>query len=109
MRKITTAVLVTALFLTLATGIAQANPADDCPRIGAYVERVAALVERATPLIQESGNARAIALLESAIVDIRAAHRAYNDENCRLAFNLGQQADQKIHMALRMIHRPASD
>jgi len=84
-------------------------PADDCPRVGVYIDRVQALAERAAPVIMRSGNERAIGLLQMAAADLRNANSAYDSGHCRAAFNLAQQADSEIRRALRMISRDRID
>jgi len=86
-----------------------ANPTDECPRVERYVARVQALAERAAPIITRSGNERAIALLRDAIGDIRSANMAVDSGRCRAGFNLAQQAETKIHRALRLVNRDRAD
>ncbi len=105
MRKAILTFLALSLCLTLLPATVTADPADDCPRVGAYIERVEGMIERASPIILRSGNERAITLLRSAVGEIRAANRAYEADMCRVAYNNAQQAEQHVAMALRLIHR----
>jgi hypothetical protein len=98
-------ILILALMLAVMPVGVLADTADECPRVGAYIERVGALIERAGPPIIRSGNERAIGLLHSAIDELRAARRAYEADMCRVAFNHAQQAEHLVLRALRLIHR----
>jgi hypothetical protein len=105
MRNTVLSILILALLYAMMPAGVLADATDDCPRVGAYIERVGALIERAAPRILRSGNERAINLLNSAISELRAAHRAYEADMCRLAFNHAQQAEHLIMRALRLINR----
>ena len=87
MRKAVLTFVVLGLCFSLMPVTVTADPADDCPRVGAYLDRVEALIERASPTILRSGNERAISLLRSAIGEIRTAARAYEGNMCRVAYN----------------------
>lgn len=93
---------LSAIMLLMMPVDMQARPADDCMRIGAYVDRVMNKIDRATPVIRQSGSERAVVLLESAIGNIRAANRALAAGQCRMAFNLAQQAERQVEQALRL-------
>jgi hypothetical protein len=67
------------------------------------------MIERAAPMIMRSGNRRAINILHSAIDEIRAANRAYNNDHCRAAFNHAQRASHMVQRALRMIRQRPLD
>jgi hypothetical protein len=105
MRNTVLSILILALLYAMMPAGVLADTADDCPRVGAYIERVGVLIERAGPTILRSGNERAINLLHSAIDEIRAANRAYEGGMCRIAFNHAQQAERHIMRALRLINR----
>ncbi len=105
MRKAILSVMVLAILFALAPVKAPADTAQDCDRVGAYIERVEGLIQRASPIILRSGNERAIALLGSAVSEIQAANRAYQGDMCRAAYNHAQQAEQLIRRALRLIHQ----
>jgi hypothetical protein len=101
-RFVLLSVVVLALLMMIAPAIPVANAQDDCLRVGAYIARVDQLIERATPIIRDSGNRRAVALLESAISEIRTAHRAYDAGQCRMAFSSAQAAESLVRQALRI-------
>ena len=104
MRVALISVTLFALLLVVVPSEAIGDTQDDCPRVGAYIDRVANLIERSAPSIIRSGNERAVALLVSAISELRAARRAYNNEQCRIASYHAQQAEHLILRALRLIH-----
>jgi len=103
MRIAVLSLLALAMMLTIAPAVI-ADVTDDCPRVGTYIERVDNLIERAAPLIRDSGNRRAMGMLESAIGEIQTAHRAYNAGNCRVALGSAQNAETLVHQALRLLH-----
>ncbi len=105
MRIVISSIIVFALLFVLMPLETIAIPTEDCPRVGAYIDRVEGLIERATPRILRSGNERAISLLHSAIDEIHAANRAYRGDHCRAAFNHAQRAEHMVLRALRVIHR----
>ena len=109
MRIAISSITVLALLFVLMPLETMAIPTEDCPRVGAYIDRVEGLIERAAPRILRSGNERAINLLHSAIDEIRAANRAYQGGHCRVAFNRAQQAEHMILRALRLIHQRPLD
>lgn len=109
MRKTVIAFLVLSLCITLMPITVSADATDDCPRVGAYIERVQGLIERASPTILRSGNERAISLLRTAIGEIRTAQRAYEAGMCRVAYNDAQQSEQHVVMALRLAGRHRAD
>ncbi len=109
MRIAISTLMVFALLFVLMPLETTAIPTEDCPRVGTYIDRVEGMIERATPMIMRSGNRRAINLLHSAIDEIHAASRAYNNDHCRAAFNHAQQAGHMIQRALRLIHRRPID
>lgn len=109
MRKVILSVMVLALVFALVPVNVPANTTQDCDRVGAYIDRVEGLIERASPVILRSGNERAIALLSSAVSEIRAASRAYQGDMCRAAYNHAQQAEQLVMRALRLIHQRRAD
>lgn len=109
MRKALLSVMVLTLLFTLAPANGLADTTEDCDRVGAYIARVEALIERAAPAILRSGNERAIALLNSAVDEIRMANRAYRGGMCRAAYNHAQQAEQFVRRALRLIHQRRAD
>lgn len=109
MRIAISSIMVFALLFMLMPLETMAIPTEDCPRVGAYIDRVEGLIERAAPRIMRSGNERAINLLHSAIDEIHAANRAYRNDHCRAAFNHAQRADHMIHRALRLIHQRPLD
>ena len=104
MRAALISVILFALLLVVVPSEAIGDTQDNCRRVGAYINRVANLIERSAPSIIRSGNERAVALLVSAISELRAARRAYNNEQCRIAFIHAQQAEHLILRALRLIH-----
>ena len=105
MRKAVLTFLALSLCFSLMPTLVTADPADDCPRVGAYIDRVEVLIERAAPRILRSGNERAISLLRSAIGEIRTAARAYEGNMCRVAYNHAQRAEQAVMHALSLIDR----
>jgi hypothetical protein len=109
MRNVIFSVMILAIVFALAPVNAPADTTDDCDRVGAYIDRVEGLIERASPIILRSGNERAIALLNSAISEIRAANRAYQGDMCRVAYRHAQQAEQYIRRALRLIRNRRAD
>ncbi len=109
MRIVISSIMVFALLFVLMPLETNAIPTEDCPRVGAYIDRVEGLIERAAPRIMRSGNERAINLLHSAIGEIRAANRAYRGDQCRVAFNRAQRAEHMVLRALRLIHRRSID
>jgi hypothetical protein len=109
MRKVILSVMILAIVFALVPVNAPANTTRDCDRVGAYIDRVEGLIERASPIILRSGNERAIALLNSAVSEIRAANRAYQGDMCRVAYNHAQQAEQLVRRALRIIHHRRAD
>ncbi len=109
MRIAISSIMVFALLFVLMPLETMAIPTEDCPRVGTYIDRVEGMIERAAPMIMRSGNRRAINLLHSAIDEIRAASRAYHNDNCRAAFNHAQRAEHMVQRALRMIHQRSID
>ncbi len=105
MRIAISSIMVFALLFVLMPLETNAIPTEDCPRVGAYIDRVEGLIERAAPMIMRSGNRRAVNLLHSAIDEIRAASRAYRGDQCRVAYNRAQRAEQMIRRAMRMIRQ----
>lgn len=109
MRYVILSFMILATVSTLAPLSALANIVQDCDRVGAYIDRVEGLIERATPIILRSGNERAIALLDSAVGEIRAANRAYQGNMCRVAYGHARQAQQYVMQALRLIRHRRTD
>jgi hypothetical protein len=109
MRTATISVFVLALALMITPVAIQADALDDCPRVGAYIERVDHLAGRAAPIIRESGSRQAMALLDAAVGELRIAHRAYDAGQCRMAFSSVQSAENMIQRALSIIHRRSND
>lgn len=105
MRIAISSIMVFALLFMLMPLETIATPTEDCPRVGAYIDRVEGMIERGAPMIMRSGNRRAINMLHSAIDEIHAANRAYNNDHCRMAFNHAQRANHMIHRALRLIRQ----
>ena len=104
MRIAVSLVTVFALIVMVAPALAQTNPSEDCLRVGAYIDKVENLANRAAPAIRASGNARAMNLFESALADLRSANRAYDCDNCRSALNFARQAESRIRLAMRIIN-----
>ena len=108
MRKILIPVILFTLALNLFPVIVRADTADACDRVGALIDNAATMINRAEPVIHRSGDRQAIAMLNEAVNNLHAAQRAYNNDQCRAAFNHAQTAISLVRRALRLINRPNS-
>ena len=108
MKKILIPILLFTLALNLFPVMVWADTADQCDRVGALIDNAATMINRAEPVIQRSGNRQAIAMLNEAVNNLHAAQRAYNNDQCRLAFNHVQTAINLVRGALRLVNRPNS-
>ena len=108
MKKVLIPVILFTLALNLFPVMVRADTADECDRVGALIDNAAAMINRAEPVIQRSGNRQAIAMLNEAVNNLHAAQRAYNNDMCRAAYNHAQTAMNLVRGALRLVNRPNS-
>ena len=71
-------------------------------RVEKALEYTDALIERGTPKILDSGNDRAVSLLEAAVRLQSAAKKQFEEGNKKMAARLTHQAREKLHLALRI-------
>lgn len=76
-------------------------------RVLRELERTDRLLERASPEIRDSGNERAMRLLDQAIELQMRAHRQFDERRPLVAMRLTREAREQVLHALRMVEGPA--
>jgi hypothetical protein len=108
MRKFFISAILLTMALSLFPLMTYADTTDECDRVGILIDNAGAMIDRATPIILNSGNRQAISLLNEAVDQLHAAQRAYNNNLCRMAFNHANSAINLVRRALGLIHRTNS-
>lgn len=109
MRKAFMLIVLLSLAFSLFPLMGYAETTDQCDRVGALIDNLETMINRAGPVILRSGNRQAISMLNEAVNHLHAAIRAYNNDQCRVAFNHAQTAINLIRRAMRLINRPNSN